>query len=223
MSFKELVLRRKIIEKLSQYITNKRRQKNRLKLKNHDFSIFCSNCTGGIISHELGERFNSPTVNLRISSKEFVKFMLNIHEYLEQELIFFDGEENCPMAHLGDITIVFAHYKDVDSALEKWNERKKRVNWDNIYVILNDRDGMTYEDLKALSNVPCKNMVVFTAKEYPEFPYTFCLHQFCDQNEVGYTLDHLPITNEWYFERFFDYTAWLNSEREACENFRKRR
>lgn len=54
--------------------------KMRRELKNHDFSILCNNCNGGVISHDLGLRFNSPTVNLFLLAMVFIRFVkiLNI-------------------------------------------------------------------------------------------------------------------------------------------------
>lgn len=202
-------------------ITWIRRKKNRKKLKNDSFTILCSNCTGGIIYHELNKRFLSPTINLRISSKDFVKFLLNIDDYINKDLDFFKSEENCPCAHLGDIVIYFTHYDNQQDAEEKWRERIKRINWKNVYVILNDRDGVTHDDIKELLKFKCKNMVVFTSHMYYDCPNAFYMPQFKGQECVGYTLNHLPITGEWFFERFFDYVGWLNSDNQNCEDFRK--
>lgn len=32
------------------------------RLRNRDISILCNNCTGGFVLHDLGIRFNSPTI-----------------------------------------------------------------------------------------------------------------------------------------------------------------
>ena len=39
----------------------------RLRLKNKDFSILAPTCIGGVISHRLGLKFLSPTINLYMS------------------------------------------------------------------------------------------------------------------------------------------------------------
>lgn len=44
------------------------------KLLNDKFTIFSSNCTGGVISHDLGCRFYSPTVNFYFMAKDYVRF-----------------------------------------------------------------------------------------------------------------------------------------------------
>lgn len=52
------------------------------KIKNKDCSIISMNCVGGVVSHELGLRFNSPTVNLWFTPKEFIKFLSQLEYYL---------------------------------------------------------------------------------------------------------------------------------------------
>ena len=47
----------------------------RKRLKNKKISILCNNCIGGIVSLELGLRFNSPTVNLYFENDDFFSFL----------------------------------------------------------------------------------------------------------------------------------------------------
>ena len=44
-------------------LNNLRKKYLRYRNKNKDFTIFSSTCIGGVISSELGVRFNSPFVN----------------------------------------------------------------------------------------------------------------------------------------------------------------
>lgn len=44
---------------------------NRNRLINQDFSLLCNNCNGGVICHDLGLQFRSPTVNLFFYSDHF--------------------------------------------------------------------------------------------------------------------------------------------------------
>ena len=56
-----------LIKKYRQLLRKKIDQYNRDRLKydpDNPFSIISSNCVGGVISHDLGLRFESPTVNL---------------------------------------------------------------------------------------------------------------------------------------------------------------
>ena len=46
-----------------------------------------------------------------------------------------------------NLTLYLVHYSSVEEGEKKWNERKQRINWDNIAIIDTDREGMT-EELK---------------------------------------------------------------------------
>lgn len=51
-------------------------------------TIICNNCTGGVMLHDLGLRFNTPTVNtLFYSFEDFLYFSLHIKEYQCVELL----------------------------------------------------------------------------------------------------------------------------------------
>ena len=119
--YKKFSIRRKI------YLANCKK-----KLKNNNFTLITPNCMGGMIYHDLGLRFLSPTINLQIFP--FDKFILNMKEYLEKDLVFVESDKEFPVAMLGDLTICFTHYHSKKEALQKWNDRKKRIVWDNIYI-----------------------------------------------------------------------------------------
>lgn len=71
-------------------------------------TLLCPNCIGGILFHDLGLKFQSPTVNIMMTQTDFVRFVLNLDYYLSQELSFFKKTGyNCPCAHLADITVHF--------------------------------------------------------------------------------------------------------------------
>lgn len=182
----------------------------RKRLKNDDFSIICSNCIGGIIYNRLGKQFLSPTINLWFHQDEFIKFLLDMKGYLEEELVFVDSKYDYPVGQLRDIKIYFAHYKTEEDARNAWNRRKARINYDNLYVIMFDRDGVTQEDLLKLKLVPCKGRVVLSEhkRSYEDVDYLRTLKpnesvhgkQFVDMDALGiYT-----------FEKQFDYVGWLN-------------
>lgn len=59
----------------------------RRKLQKKDISILCNNCTGGFVLHDLGLRFDSPTVNLFFHSLDFFNFIENFDYYIRQPLI----------------------------------------------------------------------------------------------------------------------------------------
>ena len=71
-----------------------RRKKMREALTNTAPTFLCPNCIGGILFHDLGLQFRSPTVNLMMFQTDFAKFVLNMDDYLAQELSFFKHPEH---------------------------------------------------------------------------------------------------------------------------------
>lgn len=105
-------------------------------MKNEKYTIITFNCAGGVIYHKLYHEFMSPTINLFINNKEFIKFIMNIKEYMRYDLGFIEMEGiNYLVAKLNDITIYFDHYKSNEDAKEKWNTRKKRINYHNLFFL----------------------------------------------------------------------------------------
>ena len=66
-----------------------RRKHMRSAIKNKTATFLCPNCIGGILFHDLDLQFRSPTVNTMMIQSDFVKFVLNLEDYLNQELVFF--------------------------------------------------------------------------------------------------------------------------------------
>ena len=101
-----------------------------------------------MILHELGERFNSPTVNLFFGAEDYIKFLEKLDHYLGQTLVEAQSDKDYPVAKLDDITIYFMHYPSFDEAKRIWEKRTERINRDNLYVILVQQNGCTEELLK---------------------------------------------------------------------------
>lgn len=183
----------------------------RKRLKNDNFSIICSNCVGGIIYHRLGKQFLSPTVNLWFHQDEFIKFLLDLKGYLAEELIFVESQYDYPVAMLRDIKVYFAHYHTEQEARDAWNRRKARINFDNMYIIMYDRDGITREDLLKLKEVPCRGKVVFSNHRrcYEDVDYLHTMKPHRRENGALFTyVDWLGFQT---FEKQFDFVKFLNS------------
>ena len=199
-SFKEFIKKYNPIYK---YVQKKRKQ----ALMNQDFTILCSNCIGGIIYHELGLKFLSPTINCRMDSPDFIKFVLNIEYYLKCKLEFIETDNNFPVAKLDDIKIYFVHYSTEQEAEEKWNERKKRINWENVFILTNDLDNVTQEELMELKKVTwAKSIAVFTSSSYENLPF---IYKFSESDMKNY-LRINPFNGNRVFEKYFNYVNLLN-------------
>lgn len=180
----------------------------RHRLQNHDFSIICSNCAGGVISHRLGMEFRSPTVNLWLKQRDFLKMAADLKTYMSYELEFVDSEYDYPVAKLNDVLIYFNHAKSAAEAAADWNRRKNRINYQNLFLLMYDRENLTLEELREIEKIPCRGKAIFSDKKRPGLSYVVTMKvsdrpmgaQCMDKNWLGIRS----------FERQFDFVKWLN-------------
>ncbi|MBQ6174882.1 MAG: DUF1919 domain-containing protein [Clostridia bacterium] len=188
------------------------------RLRNRDFTLICSNCCAGVMYHLLGQRFDSPTINIWMNKKDFCRFASDLPFYMEQELLFYPKEgRTCPCAMIGEgeraVPIDFVHYKTEQDARQKWEERKRRIHWDNLFIITCDGDKSDAEDFALLDRAHCRRKIVFTSHEHPEIKDSFVLHTMKKYPTAGrMQLTRHPITGKHSWRREFDYAAWLNGE-----------
>ena len=102
---------KKIYNRLSNFIWNLNRKKinkqNRKKVLGSNIpTIISCNCTGGVMYHDLGWQFMSPTINLYMNCADYVKFCENLDYYLSLKLSPLpDEDRSYPVALLDDIKI----------------------------------------------------------------------------------------------------------------------
>ena len=184
------------------------------RLKNSGFTILAPTCIAGVIYHELGHPFLSPTINLWMYDKDFLRFVHNLRYYLSCKLRFVQGIDETPTAYLDDILIHFNHYHSEKEAAVKWYERAARVKYDNLFIIMADQpDGgvITHEDMLSLKEIPCKGKIVFSVKDYDDVPYVVHLPKDSQKDCVNmYMFDKSRILGRYRWERVWDYVSWLN-------------
>lgn len=133
----------------------------RRKLKVNNFTVISQNCIGGVFYHDMGLRFESPTINLFFSGMDFVKFVLKLDYYMSFELQMTWGEEY-PIGYLDDVAIHFMHYNTCEEARLAWDKRKKRINRKKIIVICTDMEDFTDEVYERWKQITYPK-VLFTA------------------------------------------------------------
>ena len=202
---------RSAINKLQRKAINKTFQQ---QLTNQGMSVISANCVGAFILHDLNQPFNSPFVNLYLDPSDFVRYLQNITFYQAQTLQFIQTENPYPVGLLDDLKVHFMHYHSEQEAKEKWEARSQRLDFDNLFIMMTDKDsgkGAKYEDLKAFDNLPYQNKVVFTHKPYPEFKSAFYIKGFENKNEVGDLFTFSGWNGEKYYDQF-DYVSWFNQK-----------
>ena len=212
-------IKRKFLQLFQGRINSKNRK--RLIPTNEPRTIISSNCNGGFISHYLGLRFESPTVNLFIKPTDFIKALNDFDKYFapDAEIEEIKGEKDYPVGMLcGDVKIYFMHYDSFENAVEKWRERAKRINKNQLYVMMSERDGCTYEDLESFDKLPFESKVVFTHKQYHEIKSCYYIKGFENKGCVGELQLSMNILGKRYIDQF-DYVSFLNRGEKEKINF----
>lgn len=162
-------------------LTKKKRLK---KINCSDFTIISNNCWAGLIYQSYGLPYNTPTVGLFIMAEDYIKFLSDFKRYINMPIEFIDYKDSkwydyqknkaafgkYPIGRIDDVEIHFLHYKTEDEVLEKWTRRCKRINWDKLIVKFNDQNGCRYEHLKKFEELPYRNKICFTVKNYCDLP-----------------------------------------------------
>ena len=176
------------------------------KIKNKNVSIICSTCIGGVIYHDLGLQFLSPTINMYMHNLDFIRFACNLKHYCSLKLSFIETDESFPVAMCGDIRLNFNHSKTAEEAESNWERRKQRINYDNIFLIFYYRDGFTVEQIREIEKADCKGKVVLTHKPIG-LDYEVYMHGNGDPEQNFLEEDKYGIRS---FEKEWNFVSWLN-------------
>lgn len=148
-------------------------QKHRKKrLKYDDFTIISNNCWGGCCYEYFGIQKLSPTIGAYFFANDYVKFCSNLKHYFSQQLkivslsdsIHYEAIKNqnntkAIIGKLDDVEIIFLHYADEKTVLEKWSRRVERINWDRVILKFSYQNECNDELVKEFLKI----------KDYPKF------------------------------------------------------
>lgn len=110
------------------------------------------------------------------------------------------------------IRLFFNHYKTEDEAECKWNQRKKRIHWDNLFIIMSDQNGCTKEMAFEFDALPYKNKIFYSCREIKGIKSLRYIPD-CGRGEI-YTLTHyINVFGKRYFAYNFDWIEWINMGR----------
>lgn len=199
----------------------------RMDLRNRSFTIISQNCVGGCIYSDLGLEFLSPTVNLLIEGKDFVKLIDDLPHYLSAEAIArgvcrAGGKEDCPLLEVGDLEIFALHYEGPENAAAAWNRRRLRVNLDNVFVVANT---WNLENDPELVERVCScgyPTVVFSDEEWNDPRVVRLPGDIWVRDDRGIVRPNLTDWDERglrHFERFFDFVGWLNDRPDSPASY----
>ena len=198
------------------HLTELRRRNNQ-----EQCTIICNNCIAGIIYHNLGLRFDSPTINLAIKGEEYLEFCKHLEYYSSCELIEHQDsmKEGYPVGvimpkddqHIR-INIYFQHYHTFEESKAKWVERFKRVDYNNIFFIWEFYDtAYDHKLMYEFDALPLENKMILTHRNFPNLKNAFCVTCYADDKPVAKILDYNGVSGKRYLDEF-DYVGFINRE-----------
>lgn len=180
-----------------------------VKLLHSHISILANTCWGGMAYNMLGMRFRSPLINMHFNSDEdYLKILFAPKDYFGMELRFDSWGNSYPRAYpickLGDILLHFNHSSTMEEVEDKWYDRIKRINYDNLFVmmctesknILDKFSDLHY--MKKVCFVPFESSyssactLKFACKK-PDLPFWYCTNQILRGTFNDY--DIIPLLN----------------------------
>lgn len=161
-------------------------------------TIITDDCWGGMVYHYLDLPFTSPLVNTHWDKDEYARFIEEPSFYLQSELTMVrDGnlrEGIYPIGRLGEpgkyVQIEFVHNIDFSEAKQQWDRRKKRINWNNLFVKMgfkiSDQNVKTY--LNVFENCKYRKILFYNGDEDIEGKY--CTNRFIWHEQKAGRVDH---------------------------------
>ena len=192
---------------IQRWLREKRFSRIRKTLRDKDVTLIANNCVAGCVLHDFGKRFDTPTVNLYIPFPDYIIFLKHIQKYAYAEIKDITNGESHPVGLLGGvIKLHFLHYKTFNEGVSAWKRRMERVHWDNMYVVLVERDGCSYQDLKDFEKLPFEHKVALTKRMYPKMKNTFFMEDYVNCSEVG----DIMRFNNLFGKRGYDVFNWIH-------------
>ncbi len=194
----------------------------RRKIHKKSFTLISQNCVGGVIYNMLNMKFLSPTINLFLEDEDFVKlaenprhyFSVKPEPYMERYTEPADETISYPIIRVDDIKVYCRHYNSCEEAINAWNRRRERVDYDNIYVIATSWN--LHEDIKLIKRIEqCKYpKVIFTYEKYNLPNCVYLKGDKWKKDKRGLVRPAIPNYSEnayiRNFEELFNFPKWIN-------------
>ena len=218
------MFRPNIIERINHKIKDKTKfifaKHNREKLDNVDFTIISNNCWGGICYEYFGIKKKSPTVGSFIMTDDYLNFIEKLDFYLAKELeiiplnkskhyeIWKDDLElkNVPIGRLGDVEIVFLHYKNPEVAKAKWNSRVQRINKENMIFKFSYMNGCTDGDIHRFIDMKLPGKKICFVKDSKTAQLDNSLVYY-----PGFEDSEQIFNDTYYWNKYVDVIKFINT------------
>lgn len=150
---------------------------------------------------------------------DYLKFIENLDYYLEQSLDFIEIEQskhyqewkddkslqNVPIGLLGDVEIVFLHYKNKNIAKQKWEKRVKRINKKNLIFKFSYMNNCHDDDIKRFVDMKLPGKKICFVKDLKMSEIDNCLVYY-----KGFEHDKQIYNDTYYWNKYIDVVEFIN-------------
>ena len=171
-----------VVKKAKEIPPEIQRQYVKSRVKSRDFTVISNNCWAGSLYRYFDLPYLSPTAGLYFFADDYLKFITDLHHYIEQDMRFIPADKSkyadelqhrnqlhVPIGVLDDVEIVFLHYKTEQEAKEKWVRRAKKINWDNLFIKFSRMNLCTDEHIERFCQLPYRNKFVLNIYKKTKF------------------------------------------------------
>ena len=151
-------------------------QWRRMRLRSRP-TVISRNCVGGILYHDLGLEFLSPTINMTMPAEDFILLCRYLEDFLAAEMEeVTDHDKDYPVGRLntehGSITLYLIHYDTFQNAAETWERRKRRVDLSDVRIIFHVAPPASPELVEQFERLPYAHKVLLSSgidvKQHPD-------------------------------------------------------
>ena len=194
----------------------------RERLTNQSFSIISNSCVGASVYKDFGIKFFTPFIAVYIDPDDFVLMLKDLKKWLSYDVTQIDYPASFPVGLLGGkIFLFFVHENNFDEAVFKWRYRIERINWNNIFVILDPikqtfkqnsvKSTCSVETIKSFFSLGYARSISFVSKKYQVVNqnciFIKCYQKYAWAPYIGRIL--IPSGKRVY-DKYFDMIRWLN-------------
>lgn len=174
-------------------------------------TIIANSCAAAVIYSALDSEILSPTINLNIEPEDFVKICKNPREYLSEDIKFDHWSISkggvVPIGKIKDVEIIFSHASDADEAVNAWNRRRQRINWDNLVYIMEDSN---YSRVLRATDKVEKEFNALSGKHLRILSKSYSVDP--ERTDALYMEGSYFYKHDLVIENWFDLVAWINGE-----------
>ena len=120
-------------------------------------------------------------------------------------------QTDIPLGKLGDIEIVFLHYKTEEEAREKWERRAARINYDNLIFKFSQMNLCSEKELRKFDKLAADKKIVFVPRKCSNIKSAIFFRSSKGESQIS------DDTSE--YQRYISLRKLINSKYACGNNF----